>query len=515
VGVLVLSALLALAVPVVRWIAFSIVLLLLAVRRPVWALALLPLTVAFGSLFQLTWDTVHVGPTDALLGALIVSWLLHTSSDLCQPSLTSTLRGRVAAAAARACSWLARRWHANVLPVFTFVVLAVYLLVIAASSLVATARAAVGKEAVKWAEVTLVVALVLWLARSPVVVRGLVWALIAAGVAEALLGCIQWILATGDLGPGGASVRVFGTFAQPNPYAGFLNFALLPALAIALWGTEPRERWGAYGATVLLADAAWLAGSRGAMLGLAVGVVLVLAIGLRKERQVGLAALVGVPLIALAWALGLIPPTVLAKLRLSGVSLDGPVNINNFSDIERLAHWVAGLRMFAAHPLLGVGAGNYDAAYARYAVPGWPDPLGHAHDYYINAAAETGLLGLLTFLALIAVTLVTAWQAVHTQRMQVLSPQPPAQQEKRELARGTHRLRLLAAYIRWQCNSLERAWGRERNTDLALGLLAAIVAVLIHSLTDDLFVHAVELTFGLVVGLLVVLSKPTPQPLPL
>ncbi len=381
-----------------------------------------------------------------------------------------TLSGWALERVRRLCAWLTRQWHADWLRVAIFGGLGAYLLVVAASALVASSRVAVAKETVKWAEVTLTVALALWLARSPLRWRGLVWALIGAGVAEALLGYAQWVLATGDLGPGGASLRVFGTFGQPNPYAGFLNFALLPALAIALWSVEARERWVAGAAAALLLGASWLAGSRGALLGLGAGVVVMLAVGWRRERQVGLAALVGGPLVALAWVMGLIPRAVLARLRLAGVSLSGPVNDANYSDIERLAHWVAGLRMFAAHPLLGVGAGNYDNAYARYEVPGWLEPLGQAHNYYINAAAETGLLGLAAFLAIAALALLVGWRAARTQR------------------------------------DVPRASGED---DLALGLLAVVVAVLVHSLTDDLFVHAMELTFGLTLGLLLALGRPT------
>ena len=66
--------------------------------------------------------------------------------------------------------------------------------------------------------------------------------------------------------------------------------------------------------------------------------------------------------------------------------------------LERLAHWQAGLRMFDDHPWLGVGIGNYGANYARYPQPHWYEALGHAHNVFINFAAETGLLGLATFL---------------------------------------------------------------------------------------------------------------------
>jgi O-antigen ligase len=305
-------------------------------------------------------------------------------------------------------------------------------------------------------------------------VRILVWGIVLVGLAEALLGYAQWAAGAGALGPGGASLRVFGTFAQPNPYAAFLNFALPLALALVLWSREPRERWAAAAVSVLLLGAEILAASRGAALGLVAALLVLGVASWRWERQATWLLLIGAPLLALAWLVGLVPGSVrervLAQLRLGDVSLGSQVNDANFSTLERLAHWVAGLRMFAAHPLLGVGAGNYDAVYARYAVAGWPEPLGHAHNYYITAAAETGVLGLVAFLAIAGCALVAGWWAV---RARVT---PGVQRE-----------------------GIQRAV----DADVALGLLAVMVAVLVHSLTDDVFVHAMELCFALCLGVLV------------
>ena len=66
----------------------------------------------------------------------------------------------------------------------------------------------------------------------------------------------------------------------------------------------------------------------------------------------------------------------------------------NFAVLERMAHWQAAMRDVDRHPWLGVGIGNYAAVYARYALPLWPLALGHAHNYYLNIAAETGRCGL-------------------------------------------------------------------------------------------------------------------------
>ena len=56
--------------------------------------------------------------------------------------------------------------------------------------------------------------------------------------------------------------------------------------------------------------------------------------------------------------------------------------------------------MAGDRPWLGVGFGNYGAAYEEYALINWPDPLGHAHNYYLNLVAEIGFIGLGAYLLL-------------------------------------------------------------------------------------------------------------------
>ena len=206
--------------------------------------------------------------------------------------------------------------------------------------------------------------------------------------------------------------------------------------------------------------------------------------GWRRERLAGLVTLVGVPLVALAWVAHIIPVSVqqklLAQVRLNDV-LSGQVNDANFSTVERLAHWIAGLRMFAAHPLLGVGAGNYSAVYAAY--------------------AAAGLAGLARPRA----------QLLHQRGGGDRHPWPagPAGRRRRVagggLARGPcwhwRRVRMTATRPGF--------WPRlDPRQALALGLLAALVALTIHNLTDDLFVHAMEQQFALVLGCLLRAAVP-------
>ena len=96
--------------------------------------------------------------------------------------------------------------------------------------------------------------------------------------------------------------------------------------------------------------------------------------------------------------------------------LSQPVTDENFSVLERVAHWVAAQRMWALAPWLGVGPGNYAQVYPQVRLPQWEDALGHAHNIYLNVAAETGLIGLAAYLALMVTALAFVWQQLRASR---------------------------------------------------------------------------------------------------
>ncbi|HEU5334628.1 MAG TPA: O-antigen ligase family protein, partial [Terriglobales bacterium] len=78
-----------------------------------------------------------------------------------------------------------------------------------------------------------------------------------------------------------------------------------------------------------------------------------------------------------------------------------------YSDIagkkDRLIAWKAGLRMVEAHPVTGIGVGEFKPQMQRYADRG----VGFssiAHNTYLEVAAETGLPTFAVFLALVFLT---------------------------------------------------------------------------------------------------------------
>ncbi|MBL7972541.1 MAG: O-antigen ligase family protein [Prolixibacteraceae bacterium] len=85
------------------------------------------------------------------------------------------------------------------------------------------------------------------------------------------------------------------------------------------------------------------------------------------------------------------------------------------SNLERLNRWSCAIRMFEDKPLLGWGPGTYMFNYAPYQLTADRTIIstnsadgGNAHSEYLGPMAESGFMGLVTFLALIGIVVYTA-----------------------------------------------------------------------------------------------------------
>lgn len=134
-------------------------------------------------------------------------------------------------------------------------------------------------------------------------------------------------------------------------------------------------------------------GARGAF----VGIVAVLFVLFLKSQKKILMAFSG--LILLAVAIPLVPERYIERIAsTANYETDESANI-------RLTLWSAGVRMVADRPLLGVGVGNFSTAYgSTYRQEDSANLWWEPHNNFIQSASEMGLLGLVTFVALMVVT---------------------------------------------------------------------------------------------------------------
>ncbi len=439
--------------PAVVIVAAGVVLIAVLVR-PQLALLLLVPAVPFGSLLQFNLGVVSVGMTEALVLLVLAAWLArrvaNSQNRLSLPPLTT--------------------------PVL-FVLGALLLSMIGAESLQHSAA-----ELLKWLELAALY-IVVYNEFDGRWARALVSVILLTGTVAALHGVYQFAF---QVGPEGfvlfdRFMRAHGTFGQPNPYAGYLGLTLPLAVGVAAGGLDGGSsrlawRWvllGVVGGGVILC-ALVMSWSRGAWLGLATALgAMAIALLLRRSR-VRVWVLVLAVLLVCFLLVGSLPRVqafigqrfgdLAAYLTLRDVR-GVEVTDANYAVLERIAHWQAAWAMWTSHPWLGIGAGNYEVAYASHRLPLWEEPLGHAHNYYLHMAAEAGIAGLVALLVLLIAAIAGTWKAIRS----------------------------------------SSGW----NLGVALGALGLVAHFGVHSLFDNLLVHGMYLQIALVLGLVASLTRST------
>ncbi|MGO8702217.1 MAG: O-antigen ligase family protein [Candidatus Brocadiia bacterium] len=317
--------------------------------------------------------------------------------------------------------------------------------------------------------------------------------------------------------------RIFSTFFLPNSLAGFL-ILLAPALigmTMDWWKSRPTriggEREGdAPGGRAPAREFSTV--SLAIRAGLLIPVLL--ALYFTKSKGGWLAFLLAAAVFAV-WAFG----TLLWRRRLQVMAACAGLIIvwaaaqasghlpalgDYFGSTSvRYGYWRAGVSIFAEHPLVGIGLDNFADFYAQKK-QAEDQEARRAHNDYIQLAAETGLIGILTYLAFLALF----WRKVaHMGAEPVLAqPEPAALNATatagllalsavilglEELCGGALRASagfwswqwLAALWLGWMAYLLLNARRQDpfalgRSSYATLGVACGIIAFLVHSLGD-------------------------------
>jgi O-antigen ligase len=118
-----------------------------------------------------------------------------------------------------------------------------------------------------------------------------------------------------------------------------------------------------------------------------------------------------------------------ARMQRSLLVLEGSRHAVDEAAAGRLRIWGTAVRMFEAHPVNGVGARGFRYAYPTFAEPGdafvdnvSDEGASHAHQIVLEVASETGIVGLILWIAGAAIALRAWFRARDDARHRALAP---------------------------------------------------------------------------------------------
>ncbi len=364
------------------------------------------------------------------------------------------------------------------------------------------------------------------------VLSRLVVTLIAGASAFAALALIEQIAGNGSVlwisGVPTRAGRASGPFVNPNHFAAWLEMIVPAALgyAVAL-GLRLRRRLHAAAQVGrgmgVHARRAWIAAvvsnQRALALPLAAGtaVVIMVVAHLATDSRAGAAALLvglaiaGAGMVASARRRsrrsavpGWLPAALAAVLLVTSVgtivlwaSAEGDDESAAMGDVvdvslaSRLAVAAKGRAIVSAHPLFGTGLGSWLHAFRPHQTPPVEGGIwDHAHNDYLELAADTGTAGMAAALAFAIAVATTLWR----QRRARHAESSERRGRSASLPPGFE-------LPEWRAALRDRA-------PLRWGLAGGVAAILVHSLVDfGLRMPANLLTLMLIVALLIVAGR--------
>lgn len=196
--------------------------------------------------------------------------------------------------------------------------------------------------------------------------------------------------------------RAIGAFSGPNLFATFLLLTLPLAAAIMVM-----DRWswrvvGLVGGGLGLMNLC-LTRSAGGWVGAVAATVVAVAIAAARSRRGRRRAVEGRRCPRRTWLMAGLAAMIAIFAAVAWLHADTSAEGLNELSGRRYYLWVAGLSMVVQHPVMGVGLGDFFRDLPAY-YPPWVTPREwheHAHNLYLQMAAEEGLIAFGLFGAMI------------------------------------------------------------------------------------------------------------------
>lgn len=276
--------------------------------------------------------------------------------------------------------------------------------------------------------------------RTPEILRGSLWAILATGAFMGAVTGHQYLtnnyqsdygglaqadqLGFSEINQRGVSVvraRSAGPIGEKNRYA--QNMLMLLPIGVCIALTE-RKHWLMYLAWIAtgLTVVGWaVTFSRGSVVGLAGAIVAAVCLGYLRPRVLGVMGITAVLFLAVMPAYreritSLLQASQLISSTQAGQEVDGSLR-------SRATIMMAAANVIAENPILGVGQGMFPSYAREYGKKSGYSVLEgnwEAHNLYLGIGADSGLLGLSCFLAAISVVIVR----LHRIRRQFLETNP-------------------------------------------------------------------------------------------
>jgi len=251
--------------------------------------------------------------------------------------------------------------------------------------------------------------------------RRALWTMIGMGAAIAVFGIVERMTWTGRfywIGPEAPHASAFGPFVNRTHFAALIVIVVPMALAMLLAGRRDRERrhhasrswsdrlrqWNARESgpvrlipwlILLMGGAALVSGSRGGVVALIGGLLVMVGLGARGPAGRGRAARVALALVLI----------VLSAIWIGGEILYGTLErlaeeVGRPEESVRVAIWSDAVALWEASPVVGSGYATFNIVFPLVRTLQFPSTFTHAESDWIQFLTDTGTLGLLLVLAL-------------------------------------------------------------------------------------------------------------------